>query len=267
MPLALIPAALATGFLILVGALASPDRPLGRVLRASLRRAPVAGPGGRAMLGLHLFGTALGIPIALGFVPASVFGLVGALVACTAGRAALSREHPGLLRGPAPWLAVAAWGVLAATLRYATLDLSSALGAQAVLGPAALTGDPVRAGAVALAGLAALVAAAVWVQRLPALSGSEESEALDSLLRWGESALAGSAVAAAILGPSLGALVHGPLDPAAALRVGASFLATALAVAAVSGLRRRPNLLPGPALLIALVPAALAGLAGAARIP
>ena len=94
------------------------------------------------------------------------------------------------------------------------------------------------------------------MEHLPRLGGPPEAAALDTAIRWGESALAGAAVAATIWGPPAGALLHGPLG-VLAVPVAISTLVTVLAVAAVSALRTTVARAPLPALLAAVAPAAL----------
>lgn len=262
-------AAAATALLVGLAALAGPAPRAREVLRNAARRTSLDAPQGRALLGLHLFGVALGVPLALGLAPGTLIGLLGCLAACTLARGLLSGGEEGARRvaaAPAAWFAVLAWSVSAAVLRYGSPDLGAALGAQAVLGPGPLLGPPAAAASSTLAGIAALAAAAAWVTRLPRLHATGEAGALDEVLRWGEAALAGASAAALAWGPSLGALVHGPAPGGAVPRAAASLLLTCCAVAGTSALRRWLDALSGRAVLLAAAAGALAslGAAGAA---
>ncbi len=252
------------GTLFLVGVAARFDlqrpasEPTFGALRTAERGTWFARPAGRAIFALIPFGVCVGVAVALGLLRANVFVLLGGLAASMTGRALLStqpveerwpapwrppvtesRPQQDFLTAAAPWFVVLSWCVMAAALRFGTLDLGEVLAAQAVLGPSPLIGPPLKVAATVLVGLVGLVAAAAWVQRLPPLSGSAEREALDRVLRWGETALATAAVTATAWGPSLGAVVWGRVDGDAMVAVAASFGLTVAGVAAVSALRSR----------------------------
>jgi hypothetical protein len=251
-----------TLLLVAVAARFDPQRtasePTFGALRTAQRGTWFARPAGRAIFALIPFGVCIGTAVALGLLRANVFVLLGGLAASMAGRGLLSsepveerwpapwrppvvetRSHQGFPAAAAPWFVVLAWCVMAAALRFETLDLGEVLAAQAVLGPSILVGPPPKIAVALLVGVAGLVAAAAWVQRLPPLSGSAEREALDRVLRWGETALASAAVTATVWGPSLGALTWGRVDGDVFVSVAASFGLTVAGVAAVSALRSR----------------------------
>ncbi|MGH2731630.1 MAG: hypothetical protein ACRDJG_01560 [Actinomycetota bacterium] len=254
-------------FLVAVAARFDPERPPSEPTFGALRTAErgvwFARPAGRAIFALIPFGVFVGLAVALGLLRANVFVLLGGLAASMAGRGLLSTQpveetwpppwrppvaesHPrrGFAATAAPWFVVLAWCVMAAALRFRTLDLGEVLAAQAVLGPSPLIGPPLKIAATVIVGLVGLAAAAAWVQGLPPLSGSAEREALDRVLHWGETALASAAVTATVWGPSLGAVTWGRVDANVMASVAASFGLTAAGVAAVSALRSRVARLP-----------------------
>lgn len=236
----------ATAVLIALAAAAAPERGL-QTWRIARRRALFDIGSAPAVLAVAILGVALGIPAALGLVPGLAVTLVGALVAAMVGRVVLAgRTAPGSALA-AGWLVVLSWCLLAGTLRYETGDLELALSAQVIIGPGPLAGNPSAIGASVLAAVVGLFAAGMWAATLPSLEGSPEHAALDSVLRWGESALAGAAVAATVWGPSLGALTMSSSQPGLAVRVAISFLATAAGVTAASALRRIRDRVPAAA--------------------
>jgi hypothetical protein len=266
-----------TCLLIAVAALvapgAGPGSPSGR-RRAAIRNAlgglAVPMPDARAVVALVPLGVGLGIPVALGLMPGNAIVLVGAFGACTAGHCLLggaSREGQpdrgtSLIESPAVWFALLSFCVLASALRFSTLDLRTALAAQAAIGPGALGGPLLFSAVDVLGGLVGLMAGAAWVEHLPRLAGSPQAEALDTALRWGESALVAAAVAAQVWGPSVGALLHGPWR-ALVGPVAVSTLVTLAAVALVSVLRSKMGGFPRTALLGTLAPVALIALLAA----
>jgi hypothetical protein len=205
-------------------------------------------------------------------MPGSAIALVGAFGACTAGHCLLAGASSGpvgrgggrqaLVASPAPWVALVSFCVLAAVLRFSTLDLRTALAAQAAAGPGALGGPTLFSAVDVLGGLVGLMAGAAWVEHLPRIAGSPEAEGLDTSLRWGESALVAAAIGALTWGPSLGALLHGPLG-VLTLPVAVSTLVTIAAVAVVSILRSKIASFPGTALLATIAPVALVALLAA----
>jgi hypothetical protein len=213
-------------------------------------------------------------------MPGSAIALVGAFGACTAGHCLLGEASSrasratgarpdgasgtlsGALRGASGWLAVLSFCVLASALRFSTLDLTTALAAQAAIGPGALGGPLLFSAVDVLGGLVGLMAGAAWVEHLPRLAGSPQAEGLDTALRWGEAALVAAAVAAQVWGPSVGAVLHGPWR----LLVGpvvVSTLVTVAAVALVSILRSKIGGFSRTALLGTLAPVALVALLAA----
>ncbi|HVL51670.1 MAG TPA: hypothetical protein VM754_09270 [Actinomycetota bacterium] len=200
-------------------------------------------PQGRGIFALIPFGIFAGIPAALGLIPANIMVLLGALVACMVARAYLSRDEFGDTGGWTPahgWFLALAWSILAVPLHVNSMNLIDALAAQTALGPSTLFFGPAASAAMWVALLAGLAAAAGWSQgqRKLARPPSPANDAIDSVARWGESALAATAVAAVIWGPSLGALVAGPIDVRTVTAASISFVVTMVAVAAVSFCRR-----------------------------
>jgi hypothetical protein len=262
-----------TCLLIAVAALVAPGAGLGSPSgsrRAAIRNAlgglAVPMPDARAAVALVALGIGLGIPLALGLLPGNVIALVGAFGACTAGHCLLARAtrvtRTTLTESPVAWFALLSFCVLASALRFSTLDLRTALAAQAAIGPGALGGPLLFSAVDVLGGLVGLMAGAAWVEHLPRLPGSPQAEALDTALRWGESALVAAAVTAQVWGPSVGALLHGPwrvlVGP-----VAVSTLVTLAAVALVSILRSKIGAFPRTALLGTLAPVALVALLAA----
>ncbi len=251
-------------------------------LRIGLSGLRVGMPEARAAFALVPLGVGLGIALALGLMPGTGVALVGAFAACTAGHCLLARatasrglDQPrgGLGPGgahavgavaalPAAWLTLLACCVLAALLRLSTLDVTTALAAQAAIGPGALGGPSLFSAVDVLGGLVGLMAGAAWVENLPRLGGSPAADGLDALLRWGEAALAGAAVSALVWGPPVGALVHGPAGVLLA-PVAVSTAVTLAAVGAVSMLRSTVAQIPRAALLGTLGPVAVVALLAA----
>ncbi|MEA2566016.1 MAG: hypothetical protein QOD49_1193 [Actinomycetota bacterium] len=262
-----------TCLLIAVAALVAPGAGLGSPAgsrRAAIRNA-LGGlappkPDARAAVALVALGIGLGIPLALGLMPGNAIALVGAFGACTAGHCLLGgaagARGDHVVESPVAWFALLSFCVLASALRFSTLDLRTALAAQAAIGPGALGGPLLFSAVDVLGGLVGLMAGAAWVEHLPRLAGSPQAEALDTALRWGESALVAAAVTAQVWGPSVGALLHGPwrvlVGP-----VAVSTLVTLAAVALVSILRSKFGAFPARALLGTLAPVALVALLAA----
>ena len=143
---------------------------------------------------------------------------------------------------PYVWFVVLCWTVAAPALFARTFSLQHKLALEVVLGPMPLTGSLTESAALALLTVPGLLAASFWSSSLHRVQGSETSQegknGVDSLLRWGETALAASIVAAPLWGPSLGALVLAPIDGQTGRRVAVSFGITCVAVAISSFLRR-----------------------------
>lgn len=200
-------------------------------------------PQGRGIFALIPFGIFAGIPAALGLVPANIMVLLGALVACMVGRAYLSRPEGGDVGGWTPahgWFLALSWSILALPLHVNSMDLVDALAAQTALGPAPLSSGPAASAAMWVALLAGLAAASGWSQgqRKLAHPPGPAQDAVDAVARWGECALAGTAVSAVVWGPSLGALVAGPIDGRTLGITAISFVVTMLGVGAASYCRR-----------------------------
>lgn len=200
-------------------------------------------PQSRGIFGLIPFGIAVGIPASLGLVPANVLVLLGSLIACMVGRTYLSRPAAADMGGWTPahgWFFALAWCILALPLHVNSMDLVDALAAQTALGPAPLSFGPAASGALWVALLVGLLAASGWTEGLPRLArpSSPANDAVDTVMRWGESALAASAVAGVVWGPSLGALIAGPVTGAVVGTALLSFVVTMAAVGLVSFGRR-----------------------------
>jgi hypothetical protein len=241
-------AILATPVLLVVAAMASPEWPeRDQVMAALQSKASFDTPQGRLIFSLIPFGIFLGIPAALGLVePSNVLAVLGALVACMLGHSFLGERPPptpfntGQFNASHGWFVAISWAVLALPVYAGSFSLSDSLALQAVLGPAPLTAGVAAAGLwVAL--LAGTVAAAGWASGLPKLAGLYSpagNKAADYVARWGETALAGTAVSAVIFGPSVGALAVGPVDGTTFYRVAISFLVSCGVVAGASYSRR-----------------------------
>src|ERR1700730_5347142 len=262
-----------TCLLIAVAALVAPGDGLGSPAgsrRAAIRNAlgglAVPMPDARAAVALVALGIGLGIPLALGLMPSNAIALVGAFGACTAGHCLLGgaagARGDHMVESPVAWFALVSFCVLASALRFSTLDLRTALAAQAAIGPGALGGPLLFSAVDVLGGLVGLMAGAAWVEHLPRLAGSPQAEALDTALRWGESALVAAAIAAQVWGPSVGALLHGPWHVLVG-PVAVSTLVTLAAVALVCILRSKIGGFPRTALLGTLAPVALVALLAA----
>jgi hypothetical protein len=224
------------------------------------------------VFGLIPFGVVLGIPAALGLAPVNVVGLFGAMIACMLARGFLARTAPVRARSPygmspsygmysSPsaiwtntsmgWFVVVCWCALALPLNVGTFDLGQVLAVQAALGPAPFSLGPGVSVSILIAFVVGLVAASAWSASLPSIGRPDEpaNQAIDIAARWGESALAGSIVAGTTWGPSLGALVRGPIDTQSLLLALVSFVITCGAVAAVSYGRRFASQITNPAVL------------------
>ncbi|MEX2588383.1 MAG: hypothetical protein WD602_10395 [Actinomycetota bacterium] len=225
-----------------IAAIASPEWPR-RAEILALPKVSFDTAQGRLLFGLVPFGVALGIPAALGLISANVLALLSAMIACMLGRDFLAKTHDEHF-GWTPahgWFAVLSWSVLALPLHVNSLDLQQVVAAQTALGPAPLYFGAGPSAAFWLAMLAGLVAAAGWSQdqvRLPTITMGTKDSAADMIARWGESALAATAVTSILWGPSLGALVSGPINERTVGFVALSFVVTCAAVAAVSFARR-----------------------------
>lgn len=199
-------------------------------------------PQAKALFGLIPFGILLGVPAALGLVPGNLLVVLGALMACMVARGFLSgpEDIEAGWTGSRGWFLPLAWSIAVFPLYANSFDLREAIAVQAVLGPAPLNSGGPASAALWLAFAVGLFSAAGWSEALPRISRpvSPANRAVDSIARWGESALASASVAGVVWGPSVGALISGPVDGAAARRVGISFGITCAAVAAVSFSRR-----------------------------
>lgn len=234
---------IATPLLLIVSAVASPEWSQREQLMVDLRsKASFDVPQGRLVFALIPFGVFLGIPAAMGLVePSNALTVLGALVACMIAHGYLSSSrgtespwNPG--QG---WFVVLSWAILAFPLYVGSFAMSDVVATQAVLGAGPLSSGPASA-ALWIALLAGIAAAAGWTDGMPKFSSdySSANSAVDSVVRWGETALAGTAVAAITWGPSLGGLVLGPIGGSAVYKAGLSFLITCAVVAAASYSRR-----------------------------
>lgn len=253
--------AAATALLVLVAVRFSPEPAGGDLWRAVRRRALVDRAQGRLLVFLVPLGILAGIALSLGLAPGNALQLMGALAACMIGRALVAGKAVSISYGLC-FLAVS-WSIVSGVVSFSTLDLGSAMAAGAVIGPRWVFGSLPSIIASVLACAAGLVAGAIWVDSAPPIP----SEPLDSVLRLGESALIATAVSATIFGPSLGALVRGPLDSAALVYSALSFAITIGGVAIVSWLRTVAGKLARSGFSWPVAAASLAALilAGAAR--
>lgn len=206
-------------------------------------RASFDTPQARGIFSLIPFGIFVGIPAALGLIPANIMLLLGALVACMVARAYLSNSNEAGLGGWTPahgWFLALTWAILALPLHVNSMDLLDALAAQTALGPAPLALGLAPSAAMWVALIAGLAAACGWSEGQLKLARpvSQANDAIDTFARWGESALAATAVAGVVWGPSLGTLVAGPIDAATFGTAAISFTVSMIAVAAVSYCRR-----------------------------
>lgn len=234
---------LATPVLLVVAAMASPEwSQRDQVIAALQSKASFDVPQGRYILGLIPFGVFLGIPAALGLVePSNVLTVLGALVACMVAHGYLTGvSDANAFNASHGWFVAVSFAVLAAPLYASSFNLADSLALQTVLGPAPLTAGVASAG-LWIALLAGIVAAGGWANGLPSLAGpyaSPANYAADYVARWGETALAGTAVSSLIFGPSLGAVALGPANGVTVYRAGISFLVCCGAVAGASYCRR-----------------------------
>lgn len=243
--------------------MASPERTGLIPTVVGARRSLLLSSAQRRGLALVPLGISVGVASALGLAPFGLAGALGGMLSCSVGRRLAKGGGGGA--SEFGWFVVVSWSALAGVVRFGTLDLSSALAAQGVLAPGPLTGPPAAAAASLLGSAAGLAAASMWVaSRLPLGNGASPAE---SLLVWGEIALAGAVVASSSWGPGLGALVYGPLDLGTVWRVSISLAAAAAFVAAISVSRgflsrRNTDWVPwavAPAALVALAVAVWAG--------
>lgn len=179
------------------------------------REAILSRPQARAALGIWLFCVGAGVVMATGAVlGAGLLGVIGAFAGCSAARWYLSGERPRTKEDfPVVWFALLGTSLLAIGFGLRSISVDSIMAAQASMGPAVATGPFSKTASALLAFAAGLVAAHGWASSLPRLAGSPQRSELDRLLRWGEVALASSAVASLAWGPSLAGLFRGPLDP------------------------------------------------------
>ncbi|MGQ0678967.1 MAG: hypothetical protein ACT4OM_04805 [Actinomycetota bacterium] len=237
-------ALVATPLLLVVSALCSPEWPQREQVLAELKsKVSLDVPQGPLVFALIPFGIFIGIPAALGLVePSNILTVLGALVACMIahGYLANARGTDSPWNAGQGWFVVLAWAVLAFPLYAGSFDVADALAVQAVLGPAPLSSGAASA-VLWVALIAGIAAAAGWTDGLPSFgvnSYSRSKAAVDVAARWGETALAATAVSAITWGPSLGVLALGPVGATDVYRAGGSFLVTCGVVAAASYSRR-----------------------------
>jgi hypothetical protein len=239
-----------------LSAYASPERSQRKEVFALIKpggsRAGFTRPQSRAFVGLVVLGIVVGIPIAVGIAPGSVFGIIGAMAACLAGRSLLAAGPSGPSARSIAWLTVFGWAMLAGAGRFGTADMQAAQAAQSSLGAAPLVAPDVAAGVSIAAGVAGLIAGVFWVESLPPIEGEPQASILDAAARWGETALAAAAIASLTWGPSFGGLVFGPLDVGSLSRTGISIAVLVGAVAIASALRRIARRTRGRTILVFL---------------
>lgn len=219
------------------------------------RRAIIQESQGRLLVGLVPLGTLAGIVFALGVARGSALELIACFAACMIGRGILTEDPPSA-KTAISFLTIS-WAVLVPSLEFSSFDLSATAAAGLVVGPGWVAGTPLSVAAVLIGGAAGLLGAAIWVESLPAA----RTGPLDPILRLGETALAATAVSATVFGPSIGVLLHGPLDAPSAAASGFSFAITIGAVAFVSAARKWVRRLEHPAVLWSVSAAVLAALA------
>ena len=198
------------------------------------------------LLGLAFFGIVTGIPSALGLIPGLILVPFGGLLIVTYVRRRLLESSGGDLR----WLAVLGLCSVSLASRLEAVDTAAIQGAQAVLGPSILI-RPFESALFTLLALIAGLVSALFVVSRSEPSSEELPMAIESVLRWAETALAVSLVSAAAAGPSIAALGQGPFDLLLVGAVAGSTIFGLACTAGVSFLRRHTARVPERPLLMA----------------
>ena len=188
----------------------------------------------RLVVALAALGVVMGLAIAGGAAPGSIFFVLAAMGACTVSRVLISGKPAG---ASALWIITMGWSMLTGASRFGTTDLGEIAGAQSVLGPAVLLRPTLATGVSVAAVLIGSIAGVFWIQTSPRIEG-EEGHLVDTALRWGETALVAFGFAALAFGPIAGGLAYGPYEPEMLLRTGGSLAAAVAALIIVSWFRR-----------------------------
>ncbi|MEO7804093.1 MAG: hypothetical protein ABIS18_06835 [Actinomycetota bacterium] len=145
----------------------------------------------RWIFALIPFCIAIGIPAALGLIPANLLLVLGAVLGCV-----LARTHlrGGVENRTVLAIAVVCWAVCVPYLRFRTIDIGSMLAAHSVFGSSVL----LRPGSGAAVSIAAFIvglgACVIWLREIPILGG------VDRILRKGEAVLLATIVATSAWG-------------------------------------------------------------------
>ncbi|MBW3588034.1 MAG: hypothetical protein KY429_01270 [Actinobacteria bacterium] len=252
-------AVIATAAVLAAAAVGSPEWGRRREILASFRtKVEVDEIQGRSLMALAVFSAAAGVPSAIGLLPVVVLVPLGGLVVMSMVRHRLSRTSGG---NDHAWLAVLGVCAIAISARFQTLDTEAILGAQAVLGPTLLVAPYPSALLAGLAAAAGFISCTFHVATAPAFT-KDLAVGMDPLLRWLQTALAATVIAASVAGPSVAILSSGPFDLRMMLLVMASTIFLLVAVAGVSFARHWTHRIPErPALISCAVVAGLCLLA------
>lgn len=250
---------IATAAVLAAAAVGSPEWRRRREILASFRsRVEVDEIQGRSLISLAVFSAIGGVPAAIGLLPVVVLVPLGGLVVMSMVRHRISRTGGG---SDHAWLAILGVCAIAISARFQTLDAEAILGAQAVLGPTFLVAPYPSALLAGLAAAAGLISCTFHVATGPVFT-KDLAVGMDPLLRWLQTALATTVIAASVAGPSVAILSSGPFDLRMMLLVAASTAYLLVAVAGVSFARRWTHRIPErPALISCAVVAGLCLLA------
>lgn len=197
----------------------------------------IEGHGATTLFALGIFGVVVGIPIAVGLVETSMLSLLVAPLCCMASSWLGRRDSFEGLSSVA-WFTVLAWSASVPYLVVGSLSATASSAMQTVLGPLPFHQGPVRACSLIVALGVGTLAAARWTASLPLRTG-----ALGRLVHWGECALAGALVFGA-LGPGLGGVAYGPVEPMVLAWSGVSLGSTIIGVMCVATLSKRSFRIP-----------------------
>ena len=248
-------AVLATAAVLSAAAVGSPEWGRRREILASFRgKVEIDEIQGRSLMALAVFSAIGGVPAAIGLLPVVVLVPLGGLVVMSMVRHRISRTRGG---NDHAWLAILGICAIAISARFQTLDTQAILGAQAVLGPTFLVAPYASALLTGLAAAAGFISCIFHVSTAP-LFTKDLAVGMDPLLRWLQTALATTVIAASVAGPSVAILSSGPLDLRMMLLVTASTAFLLIAVVGVSFVRRWTDRVPEkPALISCAVVAGL----------
>ncbi len=248
-------AVIATAAVLAAAAVGSPEWGRRREILASFRtKVEVDEIQGRSLMTLAVFSGIGGVPAAIGLLPVIVLVPLGGLVVMSMVRHRLSRTQAG---SDHAWLAILGVCAIAISARFETLDTEAILGAQAVLGPTFLVAPYPSALLAGLAAAAGFIGCTFHVATGPVFP-KDLAVGMDPLLRWFQTALATTVIAASVAGPSVAILSSGPFDLRMLLLVTASTAFLLIAVTGVSYARRWTHRVPEkPALISCAVVAGL----------